>query len=201
MKPSEEYTIYVLDDEEFDLLPVGRPKEALGMSDPEKKVAWIRRTNVREMDMGTINHEFDELMAKTSPHEIDGIRYKGFKDIIRTIFNVVLPGVGSAIIPEKRPAQPTFQPQQATAAFSPTPSTATAPSPLSTLDFNTGLSNIDANRSNQRTSVFSQFRGLGTPDQNTAFSKALSGVDTSAQATRDQFIKDQEERKKLAGIA
>ena len=202
MRPSQEYTIHILDDAEFDMLPVGNPKEALGMSDPKKKVAWVRRTNVRDLDLGTINHEFDELMANMSYHEVDGIRYKGFKDVIRTIFNIVLPGVGSAIIPESRPSAPTinFQPSQATSAFSPAQSTAASPSPLSDIDFKTGLSNIDANRANQRSAVFSQFRGLGTPQQNTAFSRALGNVESSYGTSRDQFIRDQEERKRLAGI-
>lgn len=201
-KPSQEYTIHILSDEDFDKLPIGNPSEALGMSQPSTKTAWIRQTNVRDMDLGTINHEFDELMANTSLHEIDGIRYKGFKDVIRTIFNIVLPGTGTAFFgspSQPQQQQPAFQPSQATSAFSPIP--AAGPSPLSDLDFGTGLSNIDANRANQRQSVFAQFRGLGTPQQNTAFSSALGNVDTSSTASREAFIKDQEERKRIAGLA
>jgi len=256
MRPSEEYTIHVLDDDEFDLLPVGRPKEALGMADSKRKIAWVRRTNVRDWDMETIRHEFDELMSKTSAHEIDGIRYKGLLaalgNFIKGVITAVkaggaISGVGStaakagvavgkgllaggklaagaaaakgasnlvstgnpfksgaAVAAEKaRNAQgqlPGFQPLQATTAFSPSQAKASAPSPLSELEFNQGLSNIDKNRLSQRSNIFSQFRGLGSPTENTAFSRALSNVESGYKTTRQQFIEDQEERKRLAGF-
>jgi hypothetical protein len=41
------------------------------------------------MDQGTIDHEFDELLQKVSPHEEDGIRYKKFKKILRPILSVL----------------------------------------------------------------------------------------------------------------
>ena len=116
MKPSEEYTIHILEDEDFDNLPFGKPKTSLGMSNAETKTAWVRRTHVKEMDTGTINHEFDELIAKTSLHEIDGIRYKGVKDVFRTLFNFVLPGLGSSFFqPNVTGRAPQQQPQQAAA--------------------------------------------------------------------------------------
>jgi hypothetical protein len=260
MRPSEEYTIHVLEDEDFDMLPVGHPKQALGMSDPKRKIAWVRRTHIKEFDMETINHEFDEMMAKTSFHEIDGIRYKGLiaalVNFIKGVATAVKAGgaisavgsagkaagagialgkglvaaapiVGSALASKgvsntlatgnpfssgaaaaaqnqgRQPQQtqlPGFAPQQATAAFSPSQAAATAQSPLSEIDFAQGLSNIDANRLSQRGDVFSRFRGLGNPSENTAFSRALSNVDTSSASTRQQFISDQEERKRLVGF-
>ena len=94
MKPSEEYTIHILEDEDFNMLPFGEPLEALGMTDPKKKTAWVRRTHVKDLDIGTINHEFDELMAGSSLHEINGIRYKSGKAIGRVLGPVVGPIVG-----------------------------------------------------------------------------------------------------------
>jgi len=76
MRPSEEYTIHILDDKDFNVLPYDKADEALGMTIVKEKTAYIRRTGVKGLDTHTINHEFDELMQQTSPHEINGIRYK-----------------------------------------------------------------------------------------------------------------------------
>ena len=76
MKPSQEYTIKILKNEDFDNLPYPRAKEALGMSVMKTKTAYIRETGIKGLDQSTLEHEFDELMAQTSEHEIDGIRYK-----------------------------------------------------------------------------------------------------------------------------
>jgi len=76
MKPSEEFTIHILDDKDFNVLPYDKANEALGMTIVKEKTAYIRKTGVKELDMSTINHEFDELMQQTSPHEINGVRYK-----------------------------------------------------------------------------------------------------------------------------
>ena len=202
-KPSEEYTIHILEDEDFDKLPFGKPKEALGMSNAETKTAWVRRTHVKEMDTGTINHEFDELMAKTSLHEIDGIRYKGFKDFFRTVFNAVLPGVGSAIFKPKPPPQPKqpsfvspFLPQTASATGA-----SQAAKPLSEQDFQTGLGNIDKNLKTRETDIFRRvgFRGQ-TEAQNTALARALGNARQSSAREREDFISQQEEAKRSAGI-
>ena len=98
-KPSEEYTIRVLSDEEYNNLPYPQAKTSFGMSIMDKKTAYIRQTNVREMDMGTIRHEFDELMQSVSPHEENGIRYKGG----RGFFSFLLPAL-AAFIPVIGPA-------------------------------------------------------------------------------------------------
>lgn len=89
MKPSEEYTIHILDDDDFDMLPIGEPLKAQGMTDAKRKTAWVRRSGVKHLDMMTINHEFDELMQGTSLHEIDGIRYKSRGDLGRIIGPII----------------------------------------------------------------------------------------------------------------
>lgn len=104
MKPSQEYTIRILESEDFDLLPYNGVRDALGLSDTRKKIAFIRKTGVKDMDMGTIRHEFDELMQQTSPHEIDGIRYKSggglgkiLGPVIGTIVGLFNPALGVAV--------------------------------------------------------------------------------------------------------
>lgn len=70
------YTIRILNDKQFDALPYKYVKTALGCADAKTGVAYIRRTGIRGIDLLTIGHEVDELTAKISPHEVDGIRYK-----------------------------------------------------------------------------------------------------------------------------
>jgi hypothetical protein len=70
------YTVKILSSEEFDKLPFSRAKEALGAADPKTNIAYVRDTGYNDVTKHTIEHELDELMQKTSPHEIDGIRYK-----------------------------------------------------------------------------------------------------------------------------
>ena len=71
------YTIRILNDAEFDRLPYKYADTALGCADKKKGVAFVRATGVMDWDLKTIEHEVEELVAKTSPHEFDGIRYKG----------------------------------------------------------------------------------------------------------------------------
>ena len=70
------YEIRIVSNEEFDSLPYKKAKTSLGLADAKTGVAYIRETGVRELDQATIDHEFDELVSKISPHEEDGIRYK-----------------------------------------------------------------------------------------------------------------------------
>jgi len=84
------YTIQVLEDKDYDALHEqfsNIKKEdlesSLGFADVEKGEAYVRKTNVATLDATTMQHELQELLAKHSEHEIDGIRYKKvFKDII-----------------------------------------------------------------------------------------------------------------------
>jgi len=70
------YTVKILSSENFDKLPFERAKTSLGAADAKKGVAYIRDTGYNDITKGTISHELDELMQGTSPHEVDGIRYK-----------------------------------------------------------------------------------------------------------------------------
>ena len=87
------YEIRVVSNEEFDCLPYKRAKSSLGLADPKTNVAYVRETGIRELDEETINHEFDELIAKVSPHEEDGIRYKSGG----SLGSILAPVLGAAI--------------------------------------------------------------------------------------------------------
>jgi hypothetical protein len=230
MKPSEIYTIKVLSSEDYDNLPYDGAKDSLGMSVMDTKTAYIRSTGVKGMDQGTINHEFDELMQQTSPHEINGIRYKSGGSIGKIIGNAIgavlalagFPGAGVALstatnlgtapsiqaaakkkaetrAEEQRTAATSqlnqlFKPTGATQAFAPGSAgggqTAT-PKPLGLDAFNTSLASLDKNKAAQEKSVFDKFRGLGTPQSNTAFNTSLGQARTSSAKARSDFLEDQ----------
>ena len=100
MQPT--YKIFVVDDDDFDNLHKDLPymtkeklKDSMGFANPKTMEAYVRKTGVAEIDDITMEHEFQELLAKTSPDEIDGIRYKKvFKDIIAPY---ILPVVGALL--------------------------------------------------------------------------------------------------------
>ena len=75
------YTIKLLNDAEYDALPYRYAKKSLGCADAKKGIAFVRQTGVPKWDMKTLEHEVQELVAKTSPHEFDGIRYKDEPEI------------------------------------------------------------------------------------------------------------------------
>lgn len=70
------YTVKILSNAEFDKLPYKKVKTSLGCADPSTNIAYVRDTGYNDITKETIAHELDELIAKVSPHEEDGIRYK-----------------------------------------------------------------------------------------------------------------------------
>lgn len=101
MKPT--YKMFFLDDDDFDNLHKDLPymtkaklKDSLGFANPKTGEAYVRKTGVAELDDITIEHELQELLAKTSPDEIDGIRYKkgGIARFIVPALLSLVPGVG-----------------------------------------------------------------------------------------------------------
>jgi len=87
------YEIRIVSNEEFDTLPYKGAKNSLGLADAENGIAYVRETGVRDLDQATIDHEFDELIAKISPHEEDGIRYKSGG----SLGSILAPIAGAAI--------------------------------------------------------------------------------------------------------
>ena len=204
MKPG--YEIHVLSNEEYDLLPYEYAKESQGMTIPKKNVSYVRSSGNKDVDRFFINHEFDEIMQANSDHEIDGVRY-GFWSFVKNIFKTILPkllfGIGAPLATSAinaigggsrqssqigaSPPQPSqFTPSAATSAFAPT-----SQNPLSTEDYNKSIQNITSNTQQQTSDVFSRFRGLGSPTQNSALFGALGNVKSSGQRTLDQFKEDQ----------
>lgn len=75
------YTVNVLSEKDFDKLPYKHTKTSLGLADAKTGVAYVRDTGYNDITKDTITHELDELMAKVSPHEEDGIRYKNLASL------------------------------------------------------------------------------------------------------------------------
>jgi hypothetical protein len=73
---AKKYTLHYLNDKEFDSLPFAKVKESLGCADEKTGNAYVRKTGIRPIDQFVTDHEIAELVAKVSPHEVDGIRYK-----------------------------------------------------------------------------------------------------------------------------
>ncbi len=91
------YTIQVLGDkdynalhEQFSNIKEEDLKNSLGFADVEKGEAYVRKTNVATLDETTMQHELQELLAKSSSHEdINNIRWKKGMDIITPILQAV----------------------------------------------------------------------------------------------------------------
>lgn len=209
MKPSNEYTIHILEDRDFNALPIGEPRKALGMTHAKSKTAWVRRTRVKDLDMNTINHEFDELMAKTSDHEIDGIRYKF--DPISLLLNIAAAAAGSFAVDQgvkglgrvtglvPKPKEQAFTAPRASFVQSPFAPKTSAPGPLSEADFSKSLGNVNTNLSSRLSSLGSLFRGQAEPG-NTAFAAQANAARQSAATSTEALTKQQEEAKRIAGI-
>jgi len=77
-----EYTVKILDSEEFNKLPFKRiqdnPDSVYGAADKKNRIAYVRDTGYNDITKANIGHELDELMQDVSEHEEDGIRYKDF---------------------------------------------------------------------------------------------------------------------------
>jgi len=95
------YTVRILSEKEFDKLPYKHAKTSLGLADANTGVAFVRDTGYNDITKDTIAHELDELMAKVSPHEEDGIRYKN----LASLGAGAGAGVLSSMVPFLRPFQ------------------------------------------------------------------------------------------------
>jgi hypothetical protein len=79
---AKQFTVKILPSEDFEKLPFKRirenPGSVFGAADHKTGIAFVRDTGFDDFTKANIEHELDELMAMTSPHEEDGIRYKDF---------------------------------------------------------------------------------------------------------------------------
>jgi len=94
------YTVKFMNDAEFDALPFKHVRDAMGCADPRTQTAYVRKTGIRPLDMFVTQHEVEELIAKVSPHEEDGIRYKKARQILSTVLPIALsfiPAFGPAL--------------------------------------------------------------------------------------------------------
>ena len=90
------YEIKVLSNDEFNEVAKSDPRYEyvddtnMGFADRQKGVAYIRGTNIHDLNKYLISHELEELEANESTHEDpNGIRHKkgGFVNVVKRIFN------------------------------------------------------------------------------------------------------------------
>ena len=87
---AKKYTLHYLNDKEFDNLPYKHVKTSLGCADEKTGNAYVRRTGINPIDEFTTEHEIAELVAKVSPHEEDGIRYKNlWRQLVQAVTHPV----------------------------------------------------------------------------------------------------------------
>jgi hypothetical protein len=99
---ADEFTVKILKPEEFNKLPFKRiqdnPDAVLGAADVASKTAYVKDTGFNDLTKANIGHELDELMAATSPHEEDGIRYKDFSQSFGSFLGNA-PAIGGLLKP------------------------------------------------------------------------------------------------------
>lgn len=78
------YSVKVLTNAQYDKLAEKYPaksrariKDSWGFTDVKKKQAFVRNRHSKVAMLGVAAHEMMELLAKVSPHEEDGLRFKG----------------------------------------------------------------------------------------------------------------------------
>lgn len=99
------YEIHILNNEEFNGLEESVTRgsdisDSLGFADPKTQKAYVRYSEVQELQKYLIDHEMDELVQSSSGHEDEhGIRHKKFRQAAGNIGAVALPILGNAIAP------------------------------------------------------------------------------------------------------
>jgi len=98
-----EFTVKILQPEEFEKLPFKRiqenPGAVMGAADKKNRIAYVRDTGFNDFTKANIGHELDELMQSTSPHEEDGIRYKDFSQSFGNFLgNIPVIGKGASAL-------------------------------------------------------------------------------------------------------
>ena len=106
----EQYKIFILSNDEYESLHEDMPKlskedlkNSGGFANPETKEAFVRKFSDKDQTNEVIQHEIDELLAETSPHEKNGYRFGWFKKAFgfssQPIVNVAAPLLASALLP------------------------------------------------------------------------------------------------------
>jgi len=105
----EQYKIFILSNDEYESLHEDMPKlskedlkNSGGFANPETKEAFVRKFSDKDQTNEVIQHEIDELLAETSPHEKNGYRFGWFKKAFgfssQPAVNVLAPVLASALL-------------------------------------------------------------------------------------------------------
>jgi len=118
------YEIKVLSSEEFDSVSKSDPRyeyvddSNMGFADREKGVAYVRGSNIHDLNKYLIDHELEELESDSSTHEDpNGIRHKKFfKEFLPRFFFPALElfkpttkvgeGIKNTLFPQSQPESP-----------------------------------------------------------------------------------------------
>ncbi len=102
------YTINILSDKDFNKVPIEHmdKPDTLGATDVKNNTLYVRNTKglgnfSNQINIGTLEHEIEEMVSKVSNHEEDGIRYKKWGRTLATVGGaalgtILLPGLGTA---------------------------------------------------------------------------------------------------------
>jgi len=107
------YEVKSLSDKEFDDITGSDSRYSyvddsnLGFADPLKRKAYVRHTNIHELNKYLISHELEELMANESSHEDpNGIRHKKGPKIFK---DIILPAITGGLVPSQAPQREAAQ--------------------------------------------------------------------------------------------
>ena len=107
------YEIKVLSEEEFNDVANSDPRYAyvddtnLGFADREKGTAYVRQTNLHDLNKYLISHELEELEKDESSHQDpNGIRHKKGPKIFK---DLILPAISFGLIPSEAPKRAASQ--------------------------------------------------------------------------------------------
>lgn len=86
------YTVKWLDDKEFEALPYPDMDVSLGIADPKKRTAYVRRTGIRNLDFFNTFHELEHLEdgqeGSHADHYENGVYYKKMNQVLDPIASI-----------------------------------------------------------------------------------------------------------------
>ena len=81
--------VKILSNEEFEALPYPEMSTSVGVADPKTRTAYVRDTGLPILDAFNLAHELEHLKdgheGVYADHYRNGVYYKGFGDILRTV--------------------------------------------------------------------------------------------------------------------
>jgi len=90
------YSIKILADKDFDNLPYKDTETSLGIADPKTNTAYVRYTNIKDVDKYLIGHELDHLIdGADKSHFKNGVYYKNFSQLLSPVSSMINAGASA----------------------------------------------------------------------------------------------------------